>query len=445
MRSSHHPPTPARASVAGALLLAACVAHAQGSPAAQGQQLLQAGRAAEAYQLMEGIEGANAGNVEFDLAFARAANAVGEYTRAIMALERILARDPSHREARAEMGRALAAVGDRKAARTLLEESRAQGMEMISGQSVDQMLHAIERIELDGVSTVRGYVEGSIGYDSNINSAPGVSSVAVPAFGGSILAINAGGTRQSGGFAAISAGATGRMVTSDPRWSFIGTVASRLQKFGGGNGDLDNAQIDAKGGASYRVDRNELSGAIQVGTYQIDGRRVRDVAGLVGEWTHRFNAFRQFNLYVQSGRLTYPQARIADVNRHVLGATYAQEAGQVWWYGGAYLGRERARDPAAPYLGHRLWGARGGVQFPVATNLTGLVSAGYENRDYGGTDPLFLVGRDDRQANAAVGLSWTVKPGLRVVPQWSWTRTNSSVPLSAFRKSAFSLAVRQDF
>jgi tetratricopeptide (TPR) repeat protein len=427
-----------------AALLSAAAAYAQGDLMGQAGELLRSGRSAEAYQLLESHEVENAGNPAYDVMFAKAANRVGEHTRAIMALERVLAQQPNNLEARNEMGIALAAVGDRKAARQLLEESRARGVDMISGASVDQLLQAISRIELEGVSSFRAYVEASIGYDSNINASPGLTSVAVPAFSGSILAIEPAGTRKSGDYLGLGAGVSGRLVL-DPRWSLIGTATARFQKFGADNGDLNTGQVDGLGGLAYRLDRDEFSVALQTGMYEVGGTRVRNAMGAVGEWTHRFDAFRQIDAYVQRIRLTYPQAHFADADRTVVGATYAQQVGNLWGYGGAYAGREEARDPAAPYLGHRLWGVRGGMQFPVMDSVTGLVAGSYENRDYGGVDPLFLVPRHDRQTNFALGLSWRVAEGYRIVPQWSWARTTSSDPLAAYHKTAFSVALRRDF
>ena len=434
----------ARRTALWSALFVASAAFAQASATKEGQELLQAGRTAEAYQLLEKAEVDNAGQVDFDLALARAANAVGEYTRAIMALERVLQQQPANKEARAEMGRALAGVGDHKAARALLTETKSQGVDTISGANVDQLLHAIERVESDGVSAMRSFVEANAGYDSNINSAPGLSNVAVPALGGTILAIDPAGSRKSGGFIGASAGVTGRKVI-DPRWSVIGAATARLQKFSNNNSASDNGQLDGNIGVSYREERNEYSVVAQAGTYELDGKRARDVIGLVGEYTYRFDAFRQLNFYVQASRLSYPQVSIADADRYVVGMTYAHQAGSVFAYGGAYTGRESVRNDTVPQLGHHLWGVRGGVQFPVRENVTGIVSAGYESRDYGGLDPLFLVTRRDHQTNFVAGLSWAFSPGWRLLPQWAWSHTTSSSPLAVYQKNAVSLSVRRDF
>lgn len=190
----------------------------------EAQELSTAGQGAKAYEMLEPQESQRAGDPDFDLAFGIAANQAAQYTRAIMALERLMALQPDNVRARTELGRALYGVGDNKAARKLLAEGQLNGITAVAGEPIDQLLHAIDRVEAEGNSSWRGYVEASAGQDSNINGAPGISSVAVPSLGGSILGIAPGGTKQSGGFGALAAGLSGRMVMDDPRWSLIGSV-----------------------------------------------------------------------------------------------------------------------------------------------------------------------------------------------------------------------------
>lgn len=426
-------------------LFVACAVHAQADAVRQAQELVRAGQVQQAFDLLDAREVEFAGDPDFDLNFGIVANEAQQFTRAIIALERVLTTQPAHERARAELGRALYGVGDHQAARKLLGESRDKGITAVAGETIDQLLHSIDRVEAEGRSSAKGYVEWVGGTDSNINGAPGISQVAVPALGGSIVAIDPSGTRKRGQFAGLSIGGSGRMVLG-PRWSLIGTASARGQWFNKGNGTLDNSQLDLAGGVSYRVEREEYTLVAQAGTYLIDGDRIRDNQGLVGEWTYRFDGFRQFNAYFQTGRLTYPQSRISDADRHVIGATYAHLThGGVWAYGGAYAGREVVLDDSQKHLAHHLAGLRGGLQVPVRDSLGIFVAGGWERRHYDGSDPSFQVRRQDRQANLSLGLSWGPAANWRVTPQVAWTRTNSNVPLAEYRKLAFSLAVRRDF
>lgn len=428
-----------------AALMVSLAVNAQTAVVREVQEPAVRGTAAEQFERLAADEVEKAGDPDFDLALGIAGNEAGQWTRAIMALERVLASQPGNERARSEMGRALYGVGDHKAARALLAESKEKGFSAVAGETIDQLLHAIDRVEAEGRSSARGYLETTAGWDSNINSAPGLSNVVVPAYGGSILAVDPSGTKKKGWYGAWTGGASGRLVLG-PRLSLIATGVARRQDFARANTAQSNWQMDFSGGLSYRVERDEYSLVVQGGSYAIDNDRVRDQAGLVGEWTYRFDGFRQFNMYFQTGRLTYPQSHSADANRSVVGFSYAHLTPKgVWAYGGAYVGGENTVNAGFEHLAHHVVGARGGIQWPVAEALGGFFSAGFESRRYNGPDPLFLVQRRDNQINFSAGLSWVPAPFWRMTPQILWARAASTVPLARYHKIAGSVAVRREF
>jgi Flp pilus assembly protein TadD len=132
-----------------AALLGTCAAFAQTAVVQQTEEVVRSGTAMEAFERLAEQEVRRAGELEFDLALGIAANEAGQFTRAIIALERVLAVQPSHERARAELGRALYGVGDHKAARALLAESQLKGFTAVAGDTIDQLLHAIDRVEAD--------------------------------------------------------------------------------------------------------------------------------------------------------------------------------------------------------------------------------------------------------------------------------------------------------
>src|SRR5689334_15154003 len=104
----------------GAVWAALLVALAMNSAKAQTATIRQSdepiqGSAQDEFNRLSAQETDKAGDPDFDLAFAIAANEAGQFTRAIMALERLLALQPANERARTEMGRALYGVGDHKA------------------------------------------------------------------------------------------------------------------------------------------------------------------------------------------------------------------------------------------------------------------------------------------------------------------------------------------
>ncbi|MCJ0763585.1 surface lipoprotein assembly modifier [Variovorax terrae] len=408
--------------------------------------LTTSGQAKQAFDLLSPQEVARAGDPDFDTVLGIAANETGQYTRAVFALERVLAVQPGNARARAELGRALFAVGDTQAARALLQQTKDQGVPVEAAQTIDQFLQAIDRVEESGRSSLKGYAEASIGHDSNVNSGPGISNVAVPAFGGLVLTLNPGGVKTSAGYATVGGGLSGRYVI-DPRWSLIGNVNGSFRHNSGGASQFDIDQLDANAGASYRVERNEYTLVAQVGTYGVGHERLRDQAGLVGEWTYRLDGYRQFNTYLQLSRLTYPQQRLRDVDRNVIGGSYAhlfRDSGLLA-FGGLYLGEEKVRASGVPHLGHKLFGLRAGVQKPFSETLAIFLTGGYEDRRFGGDDPLFMTTRHDKQSNLNLGLSWAPAKAWRVTPQLAYVRTKSNVPIADYDKTMVSVTVRREF
>ena len=422
--------------------------HAQGQTAhalaVQALDLTTRGEARQAFTLLAGREAEHAGDPEFDTVLGIAANDAGEYPRAIFALQRVLAVQPGNARARAELGRALFAVGDTRGARALLEQAKLQGIPVEAAGTIDQFLQAIGRLEADGQSSWRRYVEAGAGHDSNVNSGPSNPNVAVPALGGTVT-LNPSGVGSKAGFASIGAGVSGRYVL-DPRWSLIGAAQASGRAHSGSAKSFNSHQINLQGGATYRVERHELSLSGQADTWNVDGDTTRNQAGVVGEWMFKWDAFRQFGLYTQWSRLSYPNQPVRDADRRVVGASYAHLFRQgTLVYGGAYAGVENERASGVPHLGHRLAGLRTGVQQPLSGSLAAFASLNFENRRFGGTDPLFLTVRRDKQTNLNIGLSWIPAEFWRITPQLSWTGASSSVVIADYSRTVLSVTVRREF
>lgn len=411
----------------------------------QALQLAETGQARQAFDMLSAKETERAGDPDFDTVLGIAANEAGEFSRAIFALERVLLVQPDNARARAELGRALFAVGDTRGARALLEQTKSKGVPVEAAQTIDQFLSAIDKAEAEGKSSAKIFVEFGLGHDDNVNSGPPFANVAVPAFAGAILALNPGGIKTADSFFNASAGISGRYVL-DPRWSLVGNASISGREHLGGDSSFDTLQADLNAGASYRVERNDYSLVAQHGTYRVGGNTARRSAGFIGEWVYRFDGFRQVTSYAQWARLTYPGQSLRDADRTVVGSSYAHLfASGLMAFAGAYIGTEKVQNSTVPHLGHDLWGLRAGVQKPFDQSLAVFATVGYENRDFGGADPLFLVSRSDQQYNLNLGVNWSPDGLWRVSPQLSYTRASSNVPVNDYSKRVLSVSARREF
>lgn len=404
--------------------------------------MTESGQARQAYEMLEPLEVQRASDPDFDTVFGIAANQSGQFARAVLALERATLVQPGNARARAELGRAMFAVGDSTSARTLLEQAKAQGAPAEAALSIDQFLRAIDVAESLARSSVQGYVEAGIGHDSNISSGPGNPNVAVPNIGGVVL--NPNSVKRDATFANLAAGVSGRKVL-DSRWSIVGN-ASVNKRINHNESTFNNDQINLLGGMSYRVDRQEFTLAAVYEDYKLDGSTNRTQRGLVGEWSYRIDNLRELGAYLQYSLLHYPSQPLRDAHRTVVGASYAQRlGGDVLAWGGLYLGNEDETASGVAYMGHSLAGLRAGIQKSLADNLAAFAALNYERRSYGGQDPLFLVKRRDNQGTFALGLNWVPARGWRITPQFSYINNNSRIVINDYNRSLFSVTARKEF
>ena len=406
--------------------------------------LIEQGKAQQAFDRLAAVEKERAGDPDFDTALGIAANDTRQFTRAVFALERVMLVQPTNSYARAQLGLALFSLGDNLAARQVFEEARRDNIPPEAVRKIDNFLQAIGRNEQAARSSIKAYVEASLGKDTNINSGPANSNVAVPAFGGLVFTLAPTSVELKDDFHAVGAGVSGRYVI-DPRLSLIASANGNFRS-NHNNKTFDTKQLDVSGGASYRVDKDEFTAVAQIGTYQVDNTRARDQRGIQGEWTYRADPASQWSNYVQLSALRYPGQSLRDANRYVLGTAYATAFGSgLLVSGGIYLGSENVLANSVGHLGHRLIGVRGGLQQTINADVDVFASLGYERRNYGGSDPLFLITRQDRQTNMNLGLSWVPFVDWRITPQLSVLRARSNVAISDFSKQTLSITVRKDF
>src|SRR5215831_14500822 len=151
---------------------------------ARADALSQAGKAAEAYELLLASEDTYIGTIEFDYALGRAALEAGHPDKATLALSRVLAQDPGHAGASIDMGRAYLALGDNVRARSTFERLLA----LDPPPPIRAQLQAFLDIAnaplvpqtQPGRSFSQGYLAALLGYTNNVNQAPSNSVIFVP-------------------------------------------------------------------------------------------------------------------------------------------------------------------------------------------------------------------------------------------------------------------------
>ncbi|MFN0163452.1 MAG: surface lipoprotein assembly modifier [Burkholderiales bacterium] len=433
------------AAFALALATLCASAHAQVDAALTDARRLMAERNPHAaYRLLAPLEPQRAGQPDFDYLLGIAALDAGEFARAIFALERVLAVQPGNALARAEIGRAYLAAGEAENARGELAQVRAAPIPSDATAAVDRLLGAISQLQSEQTTRVRWYVEAGGGHDSNVNSATGSSTVAIPSLGGLVFTLDPASRSAHDIFLQAGAGVNVRVPLA-PDLAFSAN-ASTSHTFNQDLDRFDTGVFDASAGVSKTVGAHVFSGAAQAAANWIGGSRFREAVGALGQWQYNLSPRAQTSVFVQATRLTYPGNAVRDADRFLVGAGYARslDAGPVM-FASVYAGREDERRGGVAHLGHDFAGVRGGLQWQLRASVQLFATVSHEERDYGGSEPLFNRARSDRQTSLTGGAHFSIAPGWRLTPQLSYTDNSSNVAIYAFRRSVASLMLRREF
>jgi Flp pilus assembly protein TadD len=132
-----------RALLCAFVMAFSAVAVAQDATLDRARQLIQAKQYKQAFALLSPQEQARAGEPQFDYLLGIAAIDSGELTRGVFALERVLAVNPNHPQARAEIARAYFLMGENKTARPEFETVRQSRPPSEVASTIDRFLDAL--------------------------------------------------------------------------------------------------------------------------------------------------------------------------------------------------------------------------------------------------------------------------------------------------------------
>jgi hypothetical protein len=72
-------------------------------------------------------------------------------------------------------------------------------------------------------------------------------------------------------------------------------------------------------------------------------------------------------------------------------------------------------------------------------------TAAYEERRYGGPEPIFLETRKDRQSDLSAEVSYLLRAHTTVLARIAYTDNRSNLPLTRFDRSVAGISVRFGF
>jgi hypothetical protein len=430
------------AGVAALVLLLQSVAFAD-AVLDRARQLVQEKNPQAAYNLLAPLESRRAGEVEFDYLLGISALDSGHREHAVFALERVLAVNPNFAQARAEIARAYFEMGEKENAKNEFESVRRTNPPEAVRQTIDRYLSALQAA---GAKELTGFAEIGVGHDSNVNSATASSQIAIPALGGAQVDLAAGGVKESDNFLSL-AGGVNYVHGFAPQWAVVAGAAAS-GKFNKQNNDFSTVTIDGNLGLRWSRNAETVSFGYQGQDFRVDNDNFRKSNGAVAQWQHSTGEDGQVSVFLQEANLSYPTQEVRDARRTIVGVAFGHAFNsprKPVLFGTLYGGQEKQKADDHPELGHKPVGVRLGGQLSLndRTVLFGLLS--YEQRTYGGDDPLFLVTRRDKQADLSVGANYSLRPDWLLVPKLSYTNNESNIDLDKYNRTLVSVALRKTF
>lgn len=413
----------------------------------QASELIKQRHFKSAYELLEPLESERAGEIDYDYMLGVAAIESGEVSRGVFALERVLAQQPNHLSARAMIAKGYFKGGE-------AENARAE-FQNILGQSDDPQLNKLIEDNMSAVDKATGqattfaaFIEGSWGFDSNINSATSSSTVAVPGIApGLNLTLTSASREQSSKYLSVAAGASFRTPLSK-NLSLFGSVQGSTRTNWSEN-MFDPSYVDFSLGLNYKRFIDNFSIALQRNTYDIDGERFRKSHGVTAQWQRQLDDQNQVSVFLQTHDLNYPiSGGVRDTQRSLGGVAWGHafsgDKAPVIYLSG-YYGQEDTDKSRFDFLSNDFYGARVGGQMVINYKLVAFANASYEIRDYDKEDPAFLKKREDDQYDFSVGMRYLPMPGWTIRPQLSYLKNDSNISLFDFDRTLLSVSVRKDF
>jgi len=429
--------------IIGLIAFAPLFVHA--APADEMKQMLETGRAADAYALAR-QHPEMLGEPTFDFYLGVAAAETGHAGEAVLALERYILQFPDNVAARLQLARAYFLLGEDARAREEFEALRRLNPPADVLATIDRFLDAIRLRETRYTVSSGLYIEAGLGTDSNVNGGPTGANLFLPGLGPVVLAQSA--TRQADYFATLGGGGYVSYPVA-PGVSLTGTGQIELRA----NAKHENRQFDLgnynfSGGVSILREKELFRLGVSDGLVVLGSARYLSTVGGQAEWQHQLDERQSFNLGVQTARLEYPGANgPRNASYAGISAGYRRLFAYAWQpilSLGLNQGRQRSLT-GRPDLVAGTLGTRVGVSFTPAAQWGVSLGHSYLQSRYLADDVFLGVTRRDRYNAFDAAVSYLVTRNLSIRGELTSIRNRSNIELYIFPREMAALKVKYEF
>ena len=426
--------------------------------------LIRSGKPVAAYALLVPLEFEHAGEVRFDHMIGIAALDSGKPDKATLAFERLLAVNPDFPGARFDMGRAYYQLGDLPRAKIEFVMALKQNPTGAARANIEKYLDEITSREGGAKTLFTGFVSGTAGHDSNVNSSTDQTQIFVD-LPSTILTLDPTNVKASDNYYGLAAGAEIIHIQNANLGFYAG--ADLIQRGNITQKSFNTVNLDARTGMMVGAKTNRLRLEMLGGRHTLGGLKHYDSTGVKADWRRTFNPSNQLNVFAQYVQYRYadPYMKPNDINQKAagLGWLHVLDDGRSSLSGSVYYGFENDVSPIinvnVPVFGtitvnpgggrndgaKRFGGIRaGGLAFINKTTAL-FSSVGIQVGDYDKINYYFLRQRHDRFYDLKFGADWRWEKLWALRPQLSFFRNASNIPIYGYDRMDVSLTVRRDF
>lgn len=468
MRSQQSSLKQAVSILAVSTLLSAPLCFAQTAPdpglLARARTLVDQKQAAQAFALLEPLEASAAGIPEFDYLLGIAALDSGNFQRATVALERVLAVRPDFASARLDLARTYFAMGSLDLARQEFERLLKQDPTPAGREVIERFLKEISDRQGSQDRRIGGSLQWTVGRDNNITNATSNFTEAIQG-GFGIPGVDPTGNsiRREAAYTELSGGLN-LLFPLRGRYSWATDVDGRSRWFRNAR-DFDLKLLDGRTGIRFKQDDFAIRLDGQAQWYRQKGaapasadakRQTSDRNTRGGRVDAQWALSGQVLLLgtFQYNRFRFNSNPSQDTNQQMASVSVLKEWSRpkLVTVASVFASRDRALRPLNPDspnidASRRNEGMRAFVQWSATPRADAQFSVGYSIRR---DDKAFAraqtvaFGRDatlDMDAGVAwrFGSNWTLRPAV------SHTRNTSNIALYRFNRTDYSLSLKRDF
>jgi outer membrane protein len=420
-------------------------------------ELVRDEKSAAAFAQLAPMEACCAGNPDFDYVYGIAALDSGHPAQAVVALRRGLGVRPDFYIARAELGRALAAMGDLAGAKREFEQvQNVPDLPPVARDALGRQVAAIDQAVAKGAKHYSGYLESSFGYDTNVNAGPSGQTLLIPAlaFLGPAT-ISSQAMPKKSAFYELAGGFSGTLPI-DNETALFTNLAGNIHPLFSDNSQFGSALAGGEAGVARQVqDLGILSVAGVAQTFVLGGKVFRNIFGAAGQWRQQFDNVWDTSIALSWLRLNYPNvdctpapAGCQDTNRYTLTGTLGGRFDAAL-KPGIYLalsgGEQLAIASAFDYFSFTFIGARAGVEVSPLAWLTFFAQAAYEDDLYDADYPLFFYKRHDQLFDVLGGVQFKFTDAWSLRTSLDWSETQSNISIFTYQRWIAQAALRWAF